>query len=131
VLILACGTSFHAGLVARYWIEQLAGVPCSVEIASEYRYRASVANPEQLVVAISQSGETADTLASIKHAKALGHGPHAGDLQRARIRHRARVRAALPDPRRPRDRRRLDQGLHHPARRAVPAAADPGQGAGA
>jgi glucosamine--fructose-6-phosphate aminotransferase (isomerizing) len=74
VLILACGTSFHAGLVARYWIEQLAGVPCSVEIASEYRYRASVANPEQLVVAISQSGETADTLASIKHARAQGMG---------------------------------------------------------
>ena len=74
VLILACGTSFHAGLVARYWIEQLAGIPCSVEIASEYRYRASVANPEQLVVAISQSGETADTLASIKHAKAQGMG---------------------------------------------------------
>jgi glucosamine--fructose-6-phosphate aminotransferase (isomerizing) len=74
VLILACGTSYHAGLVARYWIEQLAGVTCSVEIASEYRYRVSVANPEQLVVAISQSGETADTLASIKHAKALGMG---------------------------------------------------------
>ncbi|MDK9715298.1 MAG: glutamine--fructose-6-phosphate transaminase (isomerizing) [Sulfuritalea sp.] len=74
VLILACGTSFHAGLVARYWIEQLAGIGCSVEIASEYRYRVSVPNPEQLVVAISQSGETADTLASIKHAKALGMG---------------------------------------------------------
>ncbi|MBI5108602.1 MAG: glutamine--fructose-6-phosphate transaminase (isomerizing) [Rhodocyclales bacterium] len=74
VLVLACGTSFHAGLVARYWIEQLAGIPCSVEIASEYRYRASVPNPEQLVVAISQSGETADTLASIKHAKAQGMG---------------------------------------------------------
>jgi glucosamine--fructose-6-phosphate aminotransferase (isomerizing) len=74
VLILACGTSYHSGLVARYWIEQLAGIPCSVEIASEYRYRISVPNPEQLVVAISQSGETADTLASIKHAKALGMG---------------------------------------------------------
>jgi glucosamine--fructose-6-phosphate aminotransferase (isomerizing) len=74
VLILACGTSFHAGLVARYWIEQLAGIACSVEIASEYRYRVSVPNPEQLVVAISQSGETADTLASVKHAKALGMG---------------------------------------------------------
>ncbi|KAF0165770.1 MAG: glucosamine--fructose-6-phosphate aminotransferase (isomerizing) [Rhodocyclaceae bacterium] len=72
VLILACGTSYHAGLVARYWIEQLAGIACSVEIASEYRYRVSVPNPEQLVVAISQSGETADTLASVKHAKALG-----------------------------------------------------------
>ncbi|MDP2823941.1 MAG: glutamine--fructose-6-phosphate transaminase (isomerizing) [Sulfuritalea sp.] len=74
VLILACGTSYHAGLVARYWIEQLAGIPCSVEIASEYRYRVSVPNPEQLVVAISQSGETADTLASVKHAKSLGMG---------------------------------------------------------
>ena len=72
VLVIACGTSYHAGLVARYWIEQLAGIPCSVEVASEYRYRISVPNPEQLVVAISQSGETADTLASIRHAKALG-----------------------------------------------------------
>ena len=72
VLILACGTSYHAGLVARYWIEQLAGLPCTVEIASEYRYRVSVPNPAQLVVAVSQSGETADTLASVRHAKALG-----------------------------------------------------------
>ncbi len=72
VLIVACGTSHHAGLVARYWIEQLAGLPCQVEIASEYRYRDSVPNPETLVVAISQSGETADTLAAVKHAKALG-----------------------------------------------------------
>ncbi|MBI3526230.1 MAG: glutamine--fructose-6-phosphate transaminase (isomerizing) [Betaproteobacteria bacterium] len=74
VLILACGTSYHAGLVARYWIEQLAGIPCTVEVASEYRYRVSVPNPQQLVVAISQSGETADTLSAIKHAKSLGHG---------------------------------------------------------
>lgn len=72
VLVIACGTSYHAGLVARYWIEQLAGIPCSVEVASEYRYRASVPDPAQLVVAISQSGETADTLASIRHAKTLG-----------------------------------------------------------
>ena len=72
VLILACGTSFHAGLVARYWIEQLAQLPCSVEIASEYRYRQPVADPDTLVVAISQSGETADTLAAVKYAKAMG-----------------------------------------------------------
>jgi glucosamine--fructose-6-phosphate aminotransferase (isomerizing) len=72
VLILACGTSYHAGLTARYWIEQLAGLPCSVEIASEYRYRESVPNPEALVIAISQSGETADTLAALKHARVLG-----------------------------------------------------------
>jgi glutamine---fructose-6-phosphate transaminase (isomerizing) len=72
VLIIACGTSYHAGLVARYWIEQLAGLPCQVEVASEYRYRDSVPNPTTLVVAISQSGETADTLAAVKHAKGLG-----------------------------------------------------------
>jgi glucosamine--fructose-6-phosphate aminotransferase (isomerizing) len=75
VLVVACGTSSHAGLVGRYWIESIAGVPCNVEIASEYRYRTSVPNPRQLVVAISQSGETADTLAALEHAKALGQ-PH-------------------------------------------------------
>ncbi|MGH8600483.1 MAG: glutamine--fructose-6-phosphate transaminase (isomerizing), partial [Burkholderiales bacterium] len=73
VLILACGTSYHAGLVARYWIEALTGLPCNVEIASEYRYRQPVANPDTLVVTISQSGETADTIAALGHAKALGH----------------------------------------------------------
>ncbi|MDR1646429.1 MAG: glutamine--fructose-6-phosphate transaminase (isomerizing) [Zoogloeaceae bacterium] len=72
VLVLACGTSSHAGMVARNWIEELARLPTTVEIASEYRYRASVANPRQLVVAISQSGETADTQAALRHAKALG-----------------------------------------------------------
>lgn len=72
VLILACGTSSHAGMAARYWIEAIAGLPCTVEVASEYRYRQSVPNPHQLVVAISQSGETADTLAALRHAKALG-----------------------------------------------------------
>ena len=74
VRIIACGTSYHAGLVASYWIEQLAGIPCSAEIASEYRYRVSVPDRHQLVVAISQSGETADTLAAVKHAKGLGMG---------------------------------------------------------
>ncbi|MBI4194495.1 MAG: glutamine--fructose-6-phosphate transaminase (isomerizing) [Betaproteobacteria bacterium] len=73
VLILACGTSYHAGMVARYWIEGMAGIPCSVEIASEYRYRASVPNPNALVVTVSQSGETADTIAALNHAKSLGH----------------------------------------------------------
>lgn len=72
VLILACGTSAHSGLTARYWLESVAGIPCTVETASEYRYRTSVPNPQQLVVAISQSGETADTLAALRHAKALG-----------------------------------------------------------
>ena len=72
VLVLACGTSFHAGLVARYWLESVAKIPCTVEIASEYRYRESVPGEDTLVVVISQSGETADTLAALKHAKALG-----------------------------------------------------------
>jgi glucosamine--fructose-6-phosphate aminotransferase (isomerizing) len=72
VLILACGTSYHAGLVARYWLESLACIPCDVEIASEYRYRESVPNPKTLVVTISQSGETADTLAALHHARSLG-----------------------------------------------------------
>ena len=72
ILILACGTSSHSGFTARYWLEAIAGIPCNVEIASEYRYRTSVPNPRQLIVAISQSGETADTLAALRHAKSLG-----------------------------------------------------------
>lgn len=73
ILILACGTSHHAGMVARYWLEEIAGIQCTVEIASEYRYRVSVTNPKTLVVTISQSGETADTLAALNHAKVTGH----------------------------------------------------------
>ena len=72
VLILACGTSYHAGLVAKYWLEGVAKLPVSVEIASEYRYRESVPLPGTLVMTISQSGETADTLAALHHAHALG-----------------------------------------------------------
>src|SRR6267378_4029107 len=73
VLILACGTSYHAGMVARHWLEGLAGIPCNVEIASEYRYRESVPNPRTLVITVSQSGETADTIAALQYAKSLGH----------------------------------------------------------
>jgi glucosamine--fructose-6-phosphate aminotransferase (isomerizing) len=73
VNIVACGTSYHAGVVARYWIESLTGLPCNVEIASEYRYRTSVADPTGLFVTISQSGETADTLAALAHATSLGY----------------------------------------------------------
>ncbi|KAG1255612.1 hypothetical protein G6F68_010219 [Rhizopus microsporus] len=72
LLILACGTSYYAGLTAKYWIESIAKIPVAVEIASEYRYRDSVPNPRSLVVTISQSGETADTLAALKHARSLG-----------------------------------------------------------
>jgi glutamine---fructose-6-phosphate transaminase (isomerizing) len=73
VLILAAGTSYYAGLTARYWIESMAQLPTSVEISSEYRYRKSVPNPRQLVVTISQSGETLDTMEALKHAKTMGH----------------------------------------------------------
>jgi glutamine---fructose-6-phosphate transaminase (isomerizing) len=73
VQILACGTSYYSGLAAKFWLEDFAGLPTQVEVASEYRYRVSVPNPRALVVVISQSGETADTLAALKHAQALGH----------------------------------------------------------
>jgi glucosamine--fructose-6-phosphate aminotransferase (isomerizing) len=72
VQILACGTSYYAGLIARYWMEAVAGIPCSVEIASEYRYRDAYADPKQLIVTISQSGETLDTMEALKYAKSLG-----------------------------------------------------------
>ena len=73
VQILACGTSYYAGMTARYWLEAISGLPCSVEIASEYRYRDAYANPKHLIVTISQSGETLDTMEALKYAKSLGH----------------------------------------------------------
>jgi glucosamine--fructose-6-phosphate aminotransferase (isomerizing) len=73
VQIVACGTSFHAGLIARYWLEELADIPCQVEVASEIRYRKTVVQPNTLLVTISQSGETADTLAALRQAKKLGY----------------------------------------------------------
>ncbi|MES2979281.1 MAG: glutamine--fructose-6-phosphate transaminase (isomerizing) [Pseudomonadota bacterium] len=72
VLILACGTSYYSGCTAKYWLESIAGIPTQVEVASEYRYRTSVPNPRTLVVTITQSGETADTLAALRHAQSLG-----------------------------------------------------------
>jgi glucosamine--fructose-6-phosphate aminotransferase (isomerizing) len=73
ILILACGTSYYSACVAKYWLEDIAGIPTQVEIASEYRYRTTVPNPKTLIVVVSQSGETADTLAALRHAKGLGH----------------------------------------------------------
>jgi glucosamine--fructose-6-phosphate aminotransferase (isomerizing) len=73
VHIVACGTSYHAALIARYWLEDIAGIPTRAEIASEYRYRASVPDPSGLFITISQSGETADTLAALEHAKQVGY----------------------------------------------------------
>ncbi len=72
VLILACGTSYYSGCTAKYWLEEIAGIPTQVEVASEYRYRTSVPDPRTLVVTITQSGETADTLAALRHAQSLG-----------------------------------------------------------
>ena len=72
VLILACGTSYYSGCTAKYWLESIAGISTQVEVASEYRYRTSVPNPRTLVVTITQSGETADTLAALRHAQSLG-----------------------------------------------------------
>jgi glucosamine--fructose-6-phosphate aminotransferase (isomerizing) len=74
VHIIACGTSYHAGMIARYWLESLAGIPCSVEVASEFRYRKPVVRHNSLIVSLSQSGETADTLAALHEAKKLGFG---------------------------------------------------------
>ena len=73
ILILACGTSYYSACVAKYWLEDIAGIPTQVEIASEYRYRTTVPNLKTLIVVVSQSGETADTLAALRHAKTLGH----------------------------------------------------------
>ena len=73
ILIVACGTSYYSACVAKYWLEDIAGIPTQVEIASEYRYRTSVPNPNTLIVVVSQSGETADTLAALRHAQSLGH----------------------------------------------------------
>jgi glutamine---fructose-6-phosphate transaminase (isomerizing) len=73
ILILACGTSYYSGCTAKYWLESVAKIPTNVEVASEYRYRDSIANERQLIIVVSQSGETADTLAALRHAKDLGH----------------------------------------------------------
>lgn len=82
VQIVACGTSYHAGMVARYWLEELAGIPCQVEVASEFRYRKVVVQPDTLFVSVSQSGETADTLAALRNAKekAPGQGGYLASL---------------------------------------------------
>ena len=73
IKILACGTSYYAALTGKYWLEDIARIPCDVEIASEYRYRDVIANPKQLIITISQSGETLDTMEALKHAQSLGH----------------------------------------------------------
>lgn len=96
VQIIACGTSYYAGSVARYWIESIAKLPCQVEVASEYRYREVVAHPDWLVVTISQSGETLDTMEALKYAKACIEtaGGHAKTLAICNVRESAIPRAS-------------------------------------
>ena len=92
ILILACGTSYHAAMVARYWIEEMARIPVNVEIASEYRYRTSVPMPNTLIITISQSGETADTIAALQHAKSLHNGMDASTLSICNVPESALIR---------------------------------------
>ena len=129
VLILACGTSYYAGSTAKYWLEAIAGIPTSVEIASEYRYRTQRAEPAH--AGRHDHAKRRDRRhAGRAEARARArHDAHADDLQRRDQRDGARVRAGLHHARRRRDRRRLDQGLHHPAGRPVPADAGAGPGA--
>ncbi len=117
VQIVACGTSYHAGMVARYWLEALTGIPCQIEVASEFRYRQVAVQPDSLFVTISQSGETADTLAALRNAKQAGY---LASLTICNVGTSSLVRESdlcPADPGRPGNRRGLDQGLHHPAGR--------------
>jgi glucosamine--fructose-6-phosphate aminotransferase (isomerizing) len=121
VLIIACGTSYHAGLVARYWLESIAGIPCSVEVASEYRYRDSVPDPADAGgdhFAIRRDRRYPGRAAPRQVAR---HAAYAVHLQRSRVFAGAREQPAFHHPRRSGDRRRVDQGVHHPARRALSA----------
>src|SRR6478609_1565306 len=115
IIIIAAGTSFYAGMVAKYAIEHWCRIPVEVELASEFRYRDPILTTSTLVVAISQSGETADTLQAIRRARAALEG--ALDLQHQRLDDPARVRRRHLHPRGSGDRRRVDQGLPHPAGR--------------
>ena len=119
VSIVGCGTAYMAGLTAKYWIERLARVPVEIDFASEYRYREAPVDEGGLTIVVSQSGETADTLASLRYVKDRGSRT-IGVVNVPDSEHRPADRHGGADARRPRDRRRLDQGLHLPARRARP-----------
>ena len=129
VILLACGTSWHAALVGKFLLEQVAGVPTEVDYGSEFRYRTPLVGPRTVAVAISQSGETADTLAAFREAKRQGALPLAiCNVQGSMLTREARGHD--PHPRRPRDRGGLHQGLHRPARGALPAGPLPGPAQG-
>ena len=114
ISISACGTAYYAGLVAKYWFERFARLPVEIDVASEFRYREAPFSPGGLAIFVSQSGETADTLATL----ALRQGAEAAHpigRERPDLDHRARKRCGAADAGRPRDRRRVDQGVHLPA----------------
>ena len=119
VFVVACGTAYHSGLLAKYAIEHWTRLPVEVELASEFRYRDPVLDRSTLVVAISQSGETADTLEAVRHAK-TAEGQGAGHLQHQRQPDPARVRRGALHPRRPRDRRGRHQDVFGADRRQLP-----------
>ena len=116
IILTACGTSYHAALVGEYLFEEFARIPVEVEYACEFRYRNPPMDRNTIVLAITQSGETADTLAALRESKRKGHHD-ARHLQRRRQHHRPRSRRRRLPARRPGDRRRQHQGVHHPGRR--------------
>ena len=128
LVVLACGTSWHAGLVGKFLVEELARLPVEVDYGSEYRYRDPIVDRRTLAVVITQSGETADTLAALREAKRKG-AQERRRLQRRRQHGDARGRRHHLHACRPRNRRRLDQGVHRAARGALSARHPPGAGA--
>ena len=129
ISLSACGTAYYAGVVAKYWFERLARIPVDMDVASEFRYREMPMPENGLALFISQSGETADTLASLRYCKQQG-AAYRLHRQRAGKHHRPRERRDLPDPCRCRNRRCLNQGLHLPAVRALGPCHHGGTGAG-
>ena len=127
VFVVACGTAYHSGLLAKYAIEHWTRLPVEVELASEFRYRDPVLDRSTLVVAISQSGETADTLEAVRHAK-TAEGQGAGHLQHQRFADSARVRRGALHPRRTRDRRGVHQDVSGADRRQLSGRAGAGAG---
>ncbi len=122
IAIIACGTSWHAGLIGKYLFEGMAGIPTEVCYAAEFRYASPALEPGTLVIAISQSGETADTLAGIREARRLGAAGH-GHRERGGQHHRPRVRPGRLPPRGSGDRGRVHQGVYEPGGGALPARA--------
>ena len=114
----ACGTAYYAGLIAKYWFERFARLPVEIDVASEFRYREAPFSPGGLAMFVSQSGETADTLATLRYAREQKQ--HILSVVNVpTIDHRARKRCGAADAGRPGNRRRLDQGVHLPARGAL------------